>query len=316
MVEGFQLWIQGIVGFMRPKILFDVLWSTQLGIIVGMLPGLTATMGVALMTTLTFKMETSNAVLILVCMYVGAIYGGSRSAILLNIPGTPANAATAVDGYPLARQGRADAVVKGRLKTDELLSEVLDRHTGVRDKKLLTHVGLFEIPGYDRLIYVSDTGVVLYPSIWQKLEIIRNAVDVAHRLGLAEPKVAILGAFEIVHPKSTASVDALALARMADEGWVKGAVVDGPLALDIAISPASARIKKARTRIAGEADVLIVPSVPAGNIAAKGMLYFGGARMAGLVVGAQVPIIINSRADNAETRLLSMALASVLAASE
>ena len=216
----------------------------------------------------------------------------------------------------LARQGRADAVVKGQLKTDELLSEVLDRHTGVRDKKLLTHVGLFEIPGYDRLIYVSDSGVVLYPNIWQKLEIIRNAVDVAHRLGLAEPKVAILGAFEIVHPKSTASVDALALARMADEGWVKGAVVDGPLALDIAISPASARIKKARTRIAGEADVLIVPSVPAGNIAAKGMLYFGGARMAGLVVGAQVPIIINSRADNAETRLLSMALASVLAASE
>ena len=103
MIEGFQMWIQGIVGFMRPKILFDVLWATQLGIIVGMLPGLTATMGVALMTTLTFKMETSNAVLILVCMYVGAIYGGSRSAILLNIPGTPANAATSVDGYPLAR---------------------------------------------------------------------------------------------------------------------------------------------------------------------------------------------------------------------
>lgn len=111
MIEGFQLWIQAIVGFMRPKIIFDVLWATQLGIIVGMLPGLTATMGVALMTTLTFKMETTNAVLILVCMYVGAIYGGSRSAILLNIPGTPANAATAVDGYPLARQGRAGRAI-------------------------------------------------------------------------------------------------------------------------------------------------------------------------------------------------------------
>lgn len=111
MIEGLQLWTQAIVGFMRPKILFDVLWATQLGIIVGMLPGLTATMGVALMTTLTFKMETSNAVLILVCMYVGAIYGGSRSAILLNIPGTPANAATAVDGYPLARQGRAGRAI-------------------------------------------------------------------------------------------------------------------------------------------------------------------------------------------------------------
>ena len=215
----------------------------------------------------------------------------------------------------LAREGQADVVVKGQVETSELLGAVLDRHTGVRHKKLLTHIALFEIPGYERLIYMSDTGVVLYPNIWQKLEIIRNVVDVAHHLGLTEPKVAIVTAFEIVHPKSSASVDALALARMADEGWVKDAIVDGPLALDIAISPESARIKKARTRIAGNADILIVPSVPAGNIAAKGILYFGGARVAGLVVGAQVPIIINSRADNAETRLLSMALASVLAAS-
>ncbi len=107
MLEGLRMFAEGFIGFMQPRIIFDVLWSTQLGIIVGMLPGLTATMGVALMTTLTFKMEASNAVLILVCMYVGAIYGGSRSAILLNIPGTPANAATAVDGYPLAKQGRA-----------------------------------------------------------------------------------------------------------------------------------------------------------------------------------------------------------------
>jgi phosphate butyryltransferase len=215
----------------------------------------------------------------------------------------------------LAKEGQADVVVKGQLKTAELMSAVLDRYTGVRDKKLLTHVGLFEIPGYDRLIYMSDGGVVLYPTIWQKLEIIRNVVDVAHRLGLEEPKIAILAAFEIVHPLSTASVDALALARMANEGWVKGAIVDGPLALDIAISPESARIKQAKTPVAGNADILIVPSVPAGNIAAKGMLYFGRARMAGVIVGARVPIIINSRADNAETRLLSMALAPVLAAS-
>ncbi len=215
----------------------------------------------------------------------------------------------------LAREGQADAVVKGQLKTDELLAAVLDRHSGVRDKKLLTHVGLFEIPGYDRLIYLSDSGVVLYPTIWQKLEIVRNAVDVAHRLGLQEPKVALLAAFETVHPKATVSVDALALARMAQQGWVKGAIVDGPLALDLAISPESARIKRAQSPVAGYADVLIVPSVPAGNIAAKGILYFGRARMAGLVVGARVPILINSRADNAETRLLSMALAAVLAAS-
>jgi phosphate butyryltransferase len=214
----------------------------------------------------------------------------------------------------LARQGRADAVVKGRLKTAELLREVLDRHTGIRDKKLLTHVGLFQIPGYDRLIYLSDSGVVMYPNIWQKLEIVRNAVGVAHQLGLANPQVAILAAFEIVHPKSIASVDALALARMAEEGWIKGATVDGPLALDVAISPASARIKGVNRTVAGRADVLIVPSVPTGNIAAKGMMYFGGARMSAVVVGARVPIIINSRADDAETRLLSVALAAVLAA--
>jgi phosphate butyryltransferase len=214
----------------------------------------------------------------------------------------------------LAREGQADVVVKGQLKTTELLSAVLDRHTGVRDKKLLTHVGIFDIPNYNRLIYLSDSGVVLYPTIWQKLEIIRNAVDVAHRLGLEEPKVAILAAFESVHPRATVSVDALALARMADQGWVKGAVVDGPLALDIAISPESARIKQVRTSVTGNADILIVPNVPAGNIASKGMLYFGRARMAAAVVGAKVPIIINSRADDAETRLLSMALATLLAA--
>ncbi len=124
MLEGLQMFVEGFIGFMRPKIIFDVLWATQLGIIVGMLPGLTATMGVALMTTLTFKMEASNAVLILVCMYVGAIYGGSRSAILLNIPGTPANAATAVDGYPLAKQGRAGRAI-GIATTGSFIGSVI-----------------------------------------------------------------------------------------------------------------------------------------------------------------------------------------------
>ncbi len=214
----------------------------------------------------------------------------------------------------LAREGQTEVVVKGQLKTIGLMSAVLDRHTGVRDKKLLSHVGIFEMPGFNRLLYMSDGGVVLYPNIWQKLEIIRNVVDVAHRLGLEEPKIAIIAAFEIAHPKSTASIDALALSRMASEGWIKGAVVDGPLALDLAISPESARIKQARSPIAGKADIIIVSSVETGNISAKGMLYFGTARMAGVVVGAKVPIIINSRADNAETRLLSIALAAVLAA--
>jgi len=209
----------------------------------------------------------------------------------------------------LARNGEADIVVKGQLKTAELLSTALNREIGLRDRKLMTHVGIFEIPGMDRLIYISDSGVVPYPDVYQKLEIIRNAVEIAHRFGLREPKVAILAATEAVHPKIPASIDALALAKMAEQGWVEGAVVDGPMALDTAISEHSARVKGIKSPVAGRADILIVPNVEAGNIMAKGIQYFAHARMAGHVVGAKVPIIINSRADTAETRFLSLAMA-------
>jgi phosphotransacetylase len=204
-------------------------------------------------------------------------------------------------------------VVKGQLKTGELLGAVLDRSGGIRGPGLLTHVGLFELPGMDRLLYLSDSGVVVYPDVYQKLQIINNVVAVAHRLGVSRPKVAILAASEAVHPKIPASIDALALAKMAEQGWVEGAVVDGPLGLELAVSPESARRKGCESPIAGQADVLIVPNVEAGNIAAKGLQYFAGARMAGLVVGAQVPILISSRADSAETRYLSLAMAVVLA---
>lgn len=213
----------------------------------------------------------------------------------------------------LAREGHADIVVKGQLKTAELLSTALNREIGLRARKLMTHVGIFEIPGMDRLIYISDSGVVPYPDVYQKLEIIRNAVEIAHRFGLEEPKVAILAATEAVHPKIPASIDALALAKMAEQGWVEGAIVDGPMALDTAISPHSAQIKGVKSPVAGQADILIVPNVEAGNIMAKGIQYFAHARMAGHVVGARVPIIINSRADNAETRFLSLAMAAYLA---
>jgi phosphotransacetylase len=136
---------------------------------------------------------------------------------------------------------------------------------------------------------------------------------VAHLLGVARPRVAILAASETVHPKIPSSIDALALARMADQGWVEGAVVDGPLGLELAISPKAAQVEESDSPIAGLADVLIVPNVEAGNIVAKGLLYFAHARMAGLVVGARVPILINSRADSAETRYLSLAMAAVIA---
>ena len=212
----------------------------------------------------------------------------------------------------LARSGRADVVVKGQIKTAELLSTALNRHVGIRGRGLLTHVALFELPGMDRLIYLSDSGVLVSPDVSQKLEIINNVVAVARFFGVQRPKVAILAASETVHPRIPASIDALALSRMAEQGWVEGAVVDGPLGLDIAISPRAAQLEQSDSPIAGLADVLIVPNVEAGNIVAKGLQYFAQARMAGLCVGAQVPIIISSRADSSETRYLSLAMAVLL----
>ena len=213
----------------------------------------------------------------------------------------------------LARNGQADVVVKGQIKTADLLRTALNREVGIRGRGLFSHVALFELPGMDRLIYLSDSGVVVYPDVYQKLEIINNVVAVAHLFGVAEPKVAILAASETVHPKIPASIDALALAKMAEQGWVEGAVVDGPLGLELAISSEAAQLEGSNSPIAGLADVLIVPNVEAGNIVAKGLIYFAHARMAGLVVGAKVPIVINSRADTAETRYLSLAMATALA---
>lgn len=212
----------------------------------------------------------------------------------------------------LARNGQARVVVKGQIKTGELLGIALNRHVGIRGQGLLSHVGIFELPGMERLVYLSDSGVVVYPDVYQKLEIIKNVVRVAHLFGVDTPKVAILAASETVHPKIPASIDALALSKMAEQGWVEGAVVDGPLGLELAISPRAAQLEESDSPIAGLADILIVPNVEAGNIVAKGLLYFAHARMAGLVVGAKVPIIISSRADSAETRYLSLAMAVLL----
>jgi phosphate butyryltransferase len=212
-----------------------------------------------------------------------------------------------------ARRGETDVVVKGQVKTADLLGAALNREVGIRGQGLLSHVAVYELPGMDRLIYLSDSGVIVYPDVYQKLEIIKNAVRVAHVFGLARPKVAILAASETVHPKIPASIDALALSKMAEQGWVEGADVDGPLGLELAISPHAAVLEESDSPIAGLADVLIVPNVEAGNIVAKGLLYFARARMAGLVVGAKVPIVISSRADSAETRYLSLAMAAILA---
>ncbi len=219
----------------------------------------------------------------------------------------------ALKAVSLARAGKANIVVKGQVKTALFLRAVLDRERGIRRQKLISHVGVFEVSGLDRLLYMSDSGVVLYPTVWQKLVIIQNAIDAAHKLGVHEPRVAILGANERVHPSRPAGVEALLLARMAAEGWVTGAVVDGPLPLDVALRPNVAHLKGVPGPVAGHADVVIVPNVEAGNIAAKAIQYLGGGEMAGVVVGALVPILINSRADDAPTRLRSVAMAALVA---
>ncbi|NLE76231.1 MAG: bifunctional enoyl-CoA hydratase/phosphate acetyltransferase [Chloroflexi bacterium] len=230
-------------------------------------------------------------------------------AAVIHEPEVYAAAQRAVD---LARAGQVQVVVKGQLKTGDLLRACLDRNRGLRRRSLLAHVGVFEIRGLDRLLYVSDSGVVLAPNLEQKLEILRLAVEVAHRFGLEKPRVAVLAASETLRPGMTVGIEALALARMAQQGAVEDAWVDGPLSLDAAVLSTAAAAKGVRGPVAGQADVLIVPSVESGNTMAKAIQYLGGGHMAGLVVGAKVPIIINSRSDNAETRFHSLAMAVLL----
>lgn len=226
----------------------------------------------------------------------------------------PDTARAAQRAVALARNGKADVIAKGQMKTSLILGAALDREKGLRKGDLLTHVGIFEIPGFDRLLFLSDSGVVLHPTVSQKLIIIKNVVEVAHKFGLERPKVAILAAVNAVHPDMPVSIDALVLAKMAEQGRVEGAMVDGPLTLDVALSPQVARAEGVEGPVAGHADIVIVPGAEGGNILAKTIQYMAHARMAGLVVGAKVPIIINSRADTADTRLLSTAMAVILSA--
>lgn len=216
----------------------------------------------------------------------------------------------------LARENAADLLMKGTVSTGSLLSMVLNREVGLRTGHLLSHVGVFEVPGYDRIIFITDGGVNIQPTADQKLQIINNAVDVAHRLGVKEPKVALVAASEMLSPHIPASLDALALARMAEQGWVEGALVDGPLALDTAVSPEAAAIAGAEGPVAGHADILVVPDVDTGNMVAKVITFFVKGRMAGVVMGARVPLVISSRADLHEVKLVSMALGVVLSANQ
>jgi phosphate butyryltransferase len=208
---------------------------------------------------------------------------------------------------------RAQIAMKGAIQTADFLRAVLDRKVGLRAGRLLSHVAAFDIPGFDRLILVSDAGVVVAPTLQEKADIVRNAIDVAHRLGIVQPKVALLAATETVNPKIPATVDAAALSKMAERKQIVGGIVDGPLTLDNAISVEAAAIKGVESPVAGRADILISPDIEAGNILAKGIIYFAQAYMAGVIVGARAPIILPSRSDTHQAKLIAISMCVVVA---
>lgn len=213
----------------------------------------------------------------------------------------------------LVSNGQADIAMKGKVETSDFLRAALGKALGLRTGRLFTHVAAFEIPGFDRLIFISDAGVVVAPDLEQKVQIVQNAIDVAHCLEIARPRVAVLAATEVVNPKIPTTLDAANLSKMADRGQIRGGLVDGPLALDNAISPESARIKGIRSEVAGYADILIAPDIEAGNVLAKAITYFAQGKMAGVVVGARCPLILPSRSDTREAKLISLALGVMLA---
>jgi phosphate butyryltransferase len=202
----------------------------------------------------------------------------------------------------------ADLVMNGRALPVELMKAALDRERGLRIGKVISDVSIFEIPDVDRLIFVSDVAIVVSPTLAQKVAIVQNAIDTAIELGVEEPKVAILAATEMVNPEMPANMDAANLSKMAERGQIRGGLVDGPLALDNAISLKAAQMKGIESQVAGYADILITPDVESGNILAKALSYFAKGHMAGVVVGAKCPIVMPSRSDPPQQKMLSLAL--------
>ena len=229
---------------------------------------------------------------------------------IVDAPYSEASAAKAVE---LVREGKAEALMKGSLHTDELMAAVVRRETGLRTARRVSHCFVMDVPTYAETLIVSDAAVNIAPTMEDKVHIIQNAIDLAHALRFPEVRVAILSAMETVNPKVPSTVEAGALCKMADRGQITGAIVDGPLALDNAISLESVKIKKIDSPVAGRANVLIVPDLEAGNMLAKSLSFLAGADAAGIVLGARVPIILTSRADTVLTRLASCAVASLVA---
>lgn len=222
--------------------------------------------------------------------------------------------AAADKAVAMARAGEVQALMKGSLHSDELLCAVVRRDSGLRTGRRISHVFVLDVPRYPKPLMITDAAINVAPDFAAKVDIVQNAIDLAHALGIRQPKVAVLSAVETVTPKLRSSMDAAALSKMAERGQITGALVDGPLAFDNAVSLAAARTKGIASPVAGDADILVVPDLESGNMLVKQLEYLGGAQAAGLVMGARVPIVLTSRADSAHSRIASCAIALLLIA--
>jgi phosphotransacetylase len=225
----------------------------------------------------------------------------------------PHSHAAAAAAVALVREGQAEILMKGSLHTDELLGAVVAKETGLRTERRISHVFLMDVPTYHKVLVVTDAAINIAPSLEDKADICRNAIDLARSLDVPAPKVAILAAVETINSRMPATLDAAALCKMAERGQITGGVLDGPLAFDNAISAEAAAIKGIRSEVAGDPDILLVPDLEAGNILAKQLTFLANADSAGLVLGARVPIILTSRADTVRARIASCAVAMLVA---
>jgi phosphate acetyltransferase len=221
---------------------------------------------------------------------------------------------SATKAVELVTAGRAEGLMKGSLHTDELMSAVVSRQAGIRTARRISHCFIMDVPRHPDALIITDAAVNIAPSLDTKVDIVQNAIDLAHAMGVADVRVAILSAMETVNAKVPSTIEAAALCKMADRGQITGAVLDGPLALDNAISVEAAAIKQIASPVAGRANILVVPDLEAGNMLAKSLSFLANADAAGIVLGARVPIILTSRADSLLTRLASCAVAVMVAA--
>ena len=224
--------------------------------------------------------------------------------------------AAAEKAVEIVRAGKAQLLMKGSLHSDELLAAVTKRETGLRTARRISHVFVMDVPNHPQTLFITDAAVNIAPDLPAKRDIIQNAIDLYAGLGFGTPKVAILSAVETVNPGIPSTIDAAALCKMAERGQITGGELDGPLAFDNAISPDAARVKGIRSPVAGQAQILVVPNLEAGNMLAKNLTFLSRADAAGIVLGARVPIILTSRADNVRTRMASCAVAMLLAYSQ